>query len=42
MLHLEVIRQMQLSVEKISNCFDKKIGVQRELENKIRQLQEEN
>lgn len=39
MLHLEVIRQMQLSVEKIAANFDKKNAVQRELENKIKLLQ---
>lgn len=42
MLHLEVIRQTQLSVEKMAASFEKKYAVQKDLENKIKQLQEEN
>lgn len=41
-LHLEIIRQMQMSVEKMVNCFEKNNLHTQQLEARIKYLEEEN
>jgi allophanate hydrolase subunit 1 len=41
-LHLEIIRQMQLSVEKMTVWFERNQNYQKELLGKIKTLEQEN